>query len=375
MEKKIDLYPSAAGSWTRCTMAPHFVAENRDRCDFSSGPAAERGSLLHKHAEFQLTLETPKPPPIEREDREGVNAFVAYVNGLREGRETGLLVEREVPLVYMEGRRSILDVIITEKSTRTVDIVDLKTGVKTVEAEENLQLAIYAMSLRAQFSNTKVAKWRLHIYMPFRTDDEPPESVWELTDDELVEFYQREIEPAAEKILAGVDLEFAPSEDVCRWCPAKAICAARIETMMPAMRTTADLAPAAMTDEQVSLVVRWAKDIRKLLADAEEYALERALRGDPVPGTKLVEGRSNRRWKSEEEAEAYLARHLRSAERKMWKLISPAQAEKALGRAKLKTLRGFEGLIEKPPGKPKIAVETDNSLLTLEQAVDMLPDA
>jgi hypothetical protein len=78
-------------------------------------------------------------------------------------------------------------------------------------------------------------------------------------------------------------------------------------------------------------------------------------RGQNVPGYKLVEGKSNRQWRDEEDAKAALGEELKVTDIFTKKLISPAQAEKKLG-------KGHQVVTQhsiKPEGKPALAPLSD----------------
>jgi hypothetical protein len=70
----------------------------------------------------------------------------------------------------------------------------------------------------------------------------------------------------------------------------------------------------------------------------------------------LVEGRSLRRWSDEKLAAHRLLELARAEDIYTRKLISPAQAEKLLGK---KDKAAIEDFIEKPRGSPTLAREND----------------
>ncbi len=95
----------------------------------------------------------------------------------------------------------------------------------------------------------------------------------------------------------------------------------------------------------------WVKDVRK-------YALEEALSGKTIPRWKVVEGRSNRCYKSQEELLERLTRAGIPAEALVdTKLKGITALEKQVGKKKLEELAG--DLIIKPAGAPTLAPETD----------------
>ena len=101
--------------------------------------------------------------------------------------------------------------------------------------------------------------------------------------------------------------------------------------------------------DQRKLVLGWFDAI-------EEYVTERLESGKGFTGYKLVAGRSLRQWGNDEVAEVALFAIL-GDDAFTRKLVSPAQAEKALGKQKAKMI---ESLIVKPEGKPTLAPMSDS---------------
>ncbi len=96
-------------------------------------------------------------------------------------------------------------------------------------------------------------------------------------------------------------------------------------------------------------LVAWATDVK-------EHALQAALSGKQWSGWKLVEGRSYRRYTSEEAvAKAVSAAGFDPYEKKVLGLTA---MEKTLGKKTFTKL--LEGLVVKPPGKPTLVPETDS---------------
>ena len=55
-----------------------------------------------------------------------------------------------------------------------------------------------------------------------------------------------------------------------------------------------------MEDAEIAAILDRAEELATWAADVKEYALRQALSGVEYPGYKVVEGRSNRRYISEE---------------------------------------------------------------------------
>lgn len=82
------------------------------------------------------------------------------------------------------------------------------------------------------------------------------------------------------------------------------------------------------------------------------------MNGEELPGYKLVEGKlGNRKWKDEAEVAATLANLYPMDQFTETRLLSPSQMDKAIGKKKVAEL--LEDLIDRAPGAPTIAPETD----------------
>ena len=91
----------------------------------------------------------------------------------------------------------------------------------------------------------------------------------------------------------------------------------------------------------------------------ESYAVHLMQAGQQIPGFKLVEGRSLRTWKDEEQAINELkSLKLKKSDLFIEKFISPAQVEKLFKQNKLDK-EHLDSLITKPPGKTTFAPESD----------------
>lgn len=143
--------------------------------------------------------------------------------------------------------------------------------------------------------------------------------------------------------------------DWCQWCR-NAGCKARAEEKRLSIRREfAGAIPAnRLTPEQLSNVLRVAPEVQSWLKDVEAHALAQALAGNPPPGFKVVSGRmGNRKWMDEDAVAEVLTAKLKDKAYTR-KLLSPAQAEKALGAEDYKAVAAFTG---QEPGKPALALE------------------
>jgi len=238
-----------------------------------------------------------------------------------------------------------------------LEIVDLKYGAGVVvEVLNNKQLKNYAVGCLRLYPDcervgiTVVQPRALHIDGPVRR----------------VEFSRAELDEFQVELLEGAratERDDAPRNagDWCRFCPAKARCEelrarVAVEAALDFDEQPSQL-PTPGGNDDLARLLRWAPMIDALLRDAEGCALRELEAGRAVPGFKLVQGRSNRRWQF---ADDEIVRKVREADPKAEthepaKLKSPAQMDK-VGKAVKKVVAT---LTFKPPGRTTVASVTD----------------
>lgn len=255
-------------------------------------------------------------------------------------------------------------------------IRDLKfgEGVK-VFAYRNPQLALYALGFFDEHD------W-LYDFQRIIIEVHQPRldhiDTWEVSRRELLAFGE-EIKVGFTRALEP-NPPFGPSEEACQFCKGAATCAALRD------RINAEVALAfddisdefdppigqLPIEELVSAYrVKPLYDIR--MTAIQGRLMEMLLAGDEVPGLKLVEGRSNRQWLSEEATKQFLLNDIVLPEDDIYtrKLVSPAQAEKLIPKEKRKPL---STLIFKPSGKPTIAEADDPRPTFGEKNADAFDD-
>lgn len=413
------LSPSSSKCWTECTAQPKYMksVEHLLPVEEESIYATE-GTQAHDYAE-EILLGLADLESIPEEFRKPVGVYVDHCNSFAAGAVT-TLVESKVPLFYSLEENGTCDFIAVHKLSdgrHKWIIRDYKHGMGVpVEATENTQLAIYAMSfLNAAFKGTlaglptpsQLDPVDIGIVQPRYRGGEPIKT-WETRVDALTEFC-KPIKDAAVGIQGGDEGDFAPSEDACRWCRAKAICEARrqwiaaplmdelpglddAEESLAAIPTLSAKEKKLPVDDRLALIGEglfidehghdrlvklWnnRKAITAWLDDIEEYLTSLAHQGRPVAGTKLVQGRQgNRSWADEEAADKLLKGKLKQEERYNFRLISPTQAAEVLNleNTSKKFQNLFDKLVTRSDGRPVLAAESDKRE-AISPAVDDLP--
>ena len=194
-----------------------------------------------------------------------------------------------------------------------------------VEVEENAQLLFYAAAAK----RTAETAWAFDGAKEVELIIVQPPFVkrWVTTLDR-VDAFEKEL-AAAIKIAMRPDAPLA-SGDHCKWCAAKPVCPVMTGAVDRALKVKVDALPMdqiAHYLEQAPLVEAFIKDLQQLAHGLLES-------GAKVPGWKLVNKRATRQWTNEDKAVAFMS----AAGVEAWadpKPLSPAQAEKALKKAKI----------------------------------------
>jgi hypothetical protein len=249
---------------------------------------------------------------------------------------------------------------------RKLHVVDFKygKGVK-IHVAGNSQALFYALATYETLDlGDKVDEIEITVVQP-RIDGAAAQT-WTIDLIDLLIWRDSQLLPAVQRVLDDdTSLQDGPW---CRFCPALAACPLKHELAQEAakqafwehepgrMHNTEDLTPAEIA-ERLQLGLRLADWIAAL----REEATILIRRGEDVPGWKLVEGRSNRKWAVEEtevlhelKSRGGFASHALENFYAPPELLSPAQMEKALKRLKRDPVQLMDGLIARPPGKPAL---------------------
>ena len=243
----------------------------------------------------------------------------------------------------------------------TMHVIDLKYGKGVaVSPVNNSQAMLYALGAYSEYGSLADIKTiRITIAQP-RISDGAPLS-WDIELADLLKWGEFVRQRAARCFDA--DAEFVPGEKQCQWCKGKPTCAALAkfteQTIMAEFETVTDadsLAPVnRLTDDQLCQVMNARKLVASWLDAVEALIFERIENGQSFPTYKLVNGRSSRSWHDVRVAETQLFEILEDKAH-IQKLVSPAQAEKLLGK---KQLHLIADLIDKSEGAPTLVKEDD----------------
>ena len=359
------LAPSAAKRWLSCTASVAYCEQNRHRIPEDTGSDYSReGTQAHEWAQLILT------GALNMEDIPEVNIkpLTAYVSECN--KHTGeRLIEESVPLFYDEGEGIVDYGCLTESA---LVVRDLKWGQGTfVPVEENPQLWIYALSIADKINAEGIftvgpdTEINLGVVMPRYAGSDDPVQTWSTTLRKSLDFRSKVLE-VSQDIRDGKNLVFAPSEDACRWCPAKGFCDARrgqVEDFVDLTDASKMEIILPQTDD-TRLVEIYAKrkQIKAFLEHLEDYLTARALDGNPAEGTKIVMGREgNRQYVDHDKADTFLSgQGVKAEDRYAPRVLkSPAQIEKLLPPLQPRGQSRWENLVQRAPGKPVLALLDD----------------
>lgn len=373
------LGPSSAERWMACPGSAALVE--------SLPPGEEKdyqheGNMAHALADYCLrTGNEPLAVPVtyggqqySLEMREAVQLFydtvmnrLAFLRKRCGDLGTASTVCQQTVQLYVEQRVTLAALQPPEEMYGTadaiivapdvIDVFDLKYGRGVTVEAHSPQVAYYALATALGFAAipddatpTMALKLALDqfkrvlvtIVQPRQGGAVRTETLQDDTPDydpSTVEYQNTDLRQFAVELLMAASRAHQPDAPLvageqCRFCPAKAFCPA-VRSMAlavvpqtpsgPPAIETLSLEEAAGYLTKVPVLQAWAK----ALGERIEQAL---LRGESVPGFKLVEKRARRFWLDEKEATEVLEGKLGPAAFSAPELLSPAQIEKLTGK-------------------------------------------
>lgn len=285
-----------------------------------------------------------------------VNQYVNFIYNLWLGfaSRPSVFIEQEVNVEqWVPGGFGTCDCLLIGDGV--LHIVDFKYGQGVpVSPVRNPQLMYYALGAYALFAATdEIQTVRMSIVQP-RIQEEPETFEMPLAD--LLDWAREVLQPAAEMAWRGEGV-YHPGGH-CRFCKAYPSCRAWQKQYGPLAGFEPYPEPATLSDEELGEWLRKLVGLADYARDLEEYAQQALLDGHQIPGWKLVEGRSTRKWSDQDAAFRQLqAAGIDEAMLYTRTPISLTVAEKMIGKKKFaETMSAF---ITKAPGAPKLANDSD----------------
>lgn len=382
--------PSGAHRWLNCTAAPTYEGQ------FSEGEVsiyARTGTTAHKFAElaaqYNLNLinkrtynaRLKKLQADELYDPEMLDTSQKYAEYLfKKSMEfenkpyAALEVNVDISDYVPEGYGQCDSILI---GGDLLHITDYKHGVGVpVSAIGNPQMRLYALGALKRYAVAfpNIKRVSMAIFQPRITDDVIED---ELSVEDLLKWGEG-IKPIATEAYNGPGT-FAPGE-WCRFCKGREICKARADYFMsleafedsvpeggltPEQKFEIDKAlilgqptRTTLTDAEVGELLIKGEKLASWLSDLQSYALQAILDGKPIPGWKVVEGKSNRVFTDVDEAiKAVQAAGYDEAMCYERKPKTITQFEKLMGKKEFAEKIG--AFVTKPMGKPTLVEESD----------------
>ena len=373
------LSASGASRWMKCNPS----ARLEDMFPDCSSEYAEEGTLAHEISELKLTkylktmslrtfnskIKKLKSHKLYKPEME--NYTDVYVDNIKEllmsfDKPGTAEIEKKVDFSeYVPEGFGTCDFVTVDNET--LYIRDLKYGRGVpVSAQDNPQLMLYSLGAYLEFSLFKdIENINMGIIQP-RLDIV---SIFEISADKLMKWAENEVKPNAEKAFKG-EGDFKVGQ--CTFCRAKALCRARAEANM-SLETEMKLKGNILSNEEMGEILNRARDIVKWVKDIENYCQQAILRGEYVPGWKVVEGRSVRAFSDTEKAMEVL-KEKGVAEELMYerKMLTLTQREGVVGK---KDFNEYVGdFIIKPKGKPTLVPESDKRASYVNDVINASDD-
>ena len=353
------LSASASHRWLMC---PPSVRLSEQFPDDGGSEFAAEGTEAHELCEYRLksAMGIPADDPVphlqryNEEMEDCASGYATHVLSLvEEAKQTcsdpKVLIEQRVDFSQWvpEGFGTADCIIVSDGTLR---IVDYKHGLGVlVEAENNPQMKCYALGALEIFDVLyDIDTISMTIYQPRRENI----STWEISREELLQWAENTLKPIATMAFAG-EGEFCSGE-WCGFCKAKHNCRARAEANLMLAKHDFRL-PELLEDSEIEFILSRVDELASWANDVKDYALKQAVCGKEWHGWKLVEGRSVRKFTSEDEViKAVCKAGFDPFEKK---LLGITAMQKLLGKARFDEL--LSGLITKSKGKPTLAPESD----------------
>lgn len=357
---------SSAARWIACTPSARATEglPNQESTYAAEGTRAHE--VCEKALRYKLAKwEAGKPFDLlsdwaqQSMPAEMFNAANQYVSFLHDqwvgfSCRPGVFIEQEVDVSrWVPGGFGTCDCLMIGGGL--LHIIDFKYGQGVpVSPVRNPQLMYYALGAYALFDGLEsIDTVRMSIVQP-RIQEEP--ETWELPLSDLLSWAREVLQPAAEMAWRG-EGTFCPGEH-CRFCKAHPGCRGWQEKYGPLAGFEPLPQPAALSDEELG---EWLQKVEGLAAYArelEDYAQTALLEGRTLPGWKLVQGRSTRKWTDQDAAFRQMeADGIDEAMLYTRTPISLTAAEKMLGKKKFAEV--MSAFITRAPGAPKLAKDSD----------------
>lgn len=336
---------------------------------------AEEGTSAHELAEYCLEEELDAVHGIGLEfngfkvTTEMAEAVQVYLDAVRSrmSEDCELIIEERFDLkdIHPDAFGSN-DAFILDHVRGKLTVLDYKHGQGIpVEVTGNTQLLYYALGGIQGYDN--IFEVDLVIVQPRCDHPDGPVRVWETDVEELMAF-KDQLKEATQRVDKAREVarqnppsvyDYAESGDHCHFCPASGFCNKLRSKSYEVAQVSFDdetinpPSPESLTAEEISKVLRHSDILEKWVKAVRAHAHQAVEMGEEIPGMKLVKRRANRKWKDEAEASESLGMLIEDEKLYKRTLITPAQAEKILGKGTV------DNLVTVPDNGTQLVKDTD----------------
>lgn len=372
------LSPSSAARWINCPASVR-LGENVPK---TTSRDAEKGRLAHSIAElkarkkfFPMSKRTFNSQLKKLQESEFYEKVMEGCTDLYvETLEQHAMSFKEPPLITLETEVPI-GIITGEKKKDgtpaggTADCIQIGEGVLwvtdykngsgiPVSAEDNPQMKLYALGALAfyrPFYGDTIQIVRMTIVQPALGGA----STWEISREDLEAWGHDAVAPAAALALAGEGEQHPGEWCKSHFCPIRATCRTLANSAL-SLEEFKQALPPTLSPSEIGDVLTRGKILDSWYSQVEKYALNEMLAGREIPGWKLVESRSSRKWTGGPDAAfpELIAAGIAEAILYEREPITPPALQEAIGKEAYKELA--EPFVTKMPGKPALAPESDN---------------
>lgn len=385
MADHAKLSPSGASIWAHCAGSVEAQANEPD----DSGEKAAEGTAAHDIAATCLTIGCEpsdfigQTRTVKNKDKRTGKVVEEFVIPITEEMADNLqpcvdqvrdmggaqFYERKVSTERWLGPDQFGTMDVGVILPGHLIVADLKYGFIPVSPVENAQLQIYGLGfwdsiVRKRDDYERPKKVTLIIMQPRALSGG---GEWTIPFDDLLDFGDWVEKQAAAALEPGAPR--TPGLSQCQWCRANKKCDEWAEYRLATFGAKFDdldsdaepvlLDARKITPERRSYLIKHGPAISKWFTDLHAEALQDALAGRPTPGLKAVLGkRPNRHWENERRTEKFLrGRGLGDEALFVKKMISPAVAEKALGKGGKQAIKE---LVSQGDARPVLVPAEDN---------------
>ena len=231
-----------------------------------------------------------------------------------------------------------------DERTRTIFVLDWKYGLgKRVRADNNEQIAFYLTALKDKFPRaTKAYASIIQPRLEGELEDAPAISSWTWTWRDF-KFWRERIKAGLAEVDKGTEFR---SGDWCGFCKARPICPAYTSHVAytqaeSELITLSSNVPVSV--ERVAMLLKQKKRVEGWFKKAEEYLLQLAKTGTHVPGFRIGNKKTQRKWKDIPQEMLVDILKSRGVEEPLKRSLLPLTAVEKICK--------IDDLIEKPKGE------------------------